>query len=502
MAGILRDIGNYKSKSLKALLAALVIGTAAGSLAGPVGHFLIFCAILISALALIFCWPKKDIRLFLLLLIFFLVGAWRVVISQPPADDPSKIYYYNGQTVRLIAQVETVESRLSQQQLTLRPLFLLANGHRHTIGGNLLAIVDLYPQYAQGQLVELSGEIDQPQTYQDFDYRRYLARYQIYSVCYYPQLDIIRTDQVGVISGFIYNSRRRLIGRLNASIAEPAVSILSAMVWGERGVMPRQLTDDFSRVGLSHIVAISGMHIAVILLILNKLLITLGLARPRAFWGSVLIVVSYVLFIGAPASAVRAAIMGIIVLLAAQLGRLANSVNALMLAASLMLMVDPRLISDVGFQLSFTATAGIIYVYPYLRQKLSWLNKLFNQAADMVAVTLSAQILTLPLILWHFGGVSLLGLLVNVLVLPVVPVIIILGLVNSAVALLSLTLGRLVGIFSYLAIGYVVVVTQWAARLPVAYLRFKGINLLVLVLFYLVLAYFLLAINRHKIYDN
>jgi len=503
MAGIFTAVGGSRRRILKFLLGALVTGVIAGGLIGPTNHFFIFCLILVLGVSLVVCWRWVNCRLLLLVLFFLLVGFWRFAISQPSLADPNKIYYYNGQTVALIAKIVSAEQRINQQRLTLRTQSLMVAGQSRPVTGNILVTSGLYPQYHAGQLVELRGKIDHPLEYQGFNYPRYLARFQIYSVSFYPQLKIRAPVSADYGDGLINDFRERLINRLNASVPEPAVSVLLAMVWGQRTGVPPAITTAFSQVGLSHIVAVSGMHIAVILLIINRLLIGFGLARSKAFWLAILMIVLYVLFIGAPASAIRAALMGLIVLLAAQTGRLANSINALLLAGDLMLMVNPQFIFDVGFQLSFMATIGIIYGYPYLHWRLRRLTGfLAGSIVDMLAVTLAAQIFTLPFILWHFGGVSLVGLGVNIIVLPMVPLVIILGLFNSLVSLLTVALGRIIGIFSYLAFNYIIVVAQTAAQLPLAYLTIEGANILAAILASLGLAGFLLMINRRRRYEN
>ena len=129
---------------------------------------------------------------------------------------------------------------------------------------------------------------------------------------------------------------------------------MAGLLYGERSGLPLELADNFSRTGVSHIIAVSGYNISIVALALMSLFINLGLARPRAFWLVVAGIILFVIFTGAGASVVRAGIMGLIVLLAGQLGRLSRIGNVLIFTAALMLLFNPYvLIWDAGFQLSF-----------------------------------------------------------------------------------------------------------------------------------------------------
>jgi len=191
----------------------------------------------------------------------------------------------------------------------------------------------------------------------------------------------------------------------------------------------KKIQDEFSRTGLSHIVAVSGYNVSMIAVLLMSTLIVCGLYRQQAFWGALLGIGLFTLLVGAPASAVRAAIMAAVALLATRLGRLGNPTNAILCAACVMLCANPLLLRyDIGFQLSFAATIGIFLFTPFALLSL--------RLGDVMATTVAAELFVLPIILFHFHAVPTLSLFANMLVLPLVPLSMLLGSLAGVLAML------------------------------------------------------------------
>jgi competence protein ComEC len=175
--------------------------------------------------------------------------------------------------------------------------------------------------------------------------------------------------------------------------------------------------------------------------------------------------------VGASASVVRAAIMGIIMLTALQVGRLPHSGIAILLSAALMCAVNPLILRwDVGFQLSFLAVAGIVYIEPLLKPFMVRLLR-FTPLASLVAATLAAQIAVLPLLLFQFGTLAVYTLPVNVLVLPLVPITMALGFASGSVGLLWSFVGALIGQAAWLVASLQLIIIQWFSELPYAALE-------------------------------
>jgi len=190
-------------------------------------------------------------------------------------------------------------------------------------------------------------------------------------------------------------------------------------------------------------VALSGYNISVIALAIMFVLGYFTVSRDISFWISLLTIVMFVLMTGASPSVMRAAVMGILVLIARREGRMYTAKNALVFAGAIMVFLNPKILRfDAGFQLSFLATLGLILIYPKLEEKLKNTPELFGIKKAFMA-TLSAQIFVLPLIFYQFGTISWISSIVNILILPAVPIAMFLGFLGAFLGLIWISIAKI-----------------------------------------------------------
>jgi len=309
--------------------------------------------------------------------------------------------------------------------------------------------------YSYGERVRVTGSIKEPENFADFNWRGYLAKEGVAYEMYGPKIEKVQ-DADKDIFHFAFLLRDKLQKGINASLLPPHSSLYSAMLLGNKSGLSQTDKDNLARAGLSHIVAISGMHIAVIALILFFLFLSAGMWRQHASIAVLLVLAFYIIMIGAPASAIRAGIMASVLIAAQFLGRPNSSVRALLLAAAVMVLLNPYIVRyDIGFQLSFLAVLGILLfserIEKFLRnlqrrivelatgQKATKDRRVTSFAAEgkfkftsVLALTLSAQIFTFPVIFYHFGNFSLASPITNLLVVPLLPAVLISGFVSAA----------------------------------------------------------------------
>lgn len=372
------------------------------------GAFLFF-----AGNAVIF-YKEKKVFIVALGAAFLFLGLWRYSLCVPVGEINFPVSEINFQA-RVIS--EPVFSEKSQQltAIILRPGESLNSK-------KILIFTNHYPRYNYGDSLEISGRIERPGKLGEFSYDRYLAKDKIYFISIFPQVK--KTGNSGMAGKkYILRAKEKMRQMINLGLGEPAASLNRAIVLGDKRAVDSALKQKFANLGLSHLMAISGMHISVVILIVFWLLIYFGLDRKKAFYGVELALVVYIFMIGAPASAIRAGIMGSFVLLAMQAGRLNRASNSLLAAASLTLAYNPLwLRDDIGWQLSFLAVFGIIWFYPILKE--GW--QKFNlpergYISDVLMVSLAAQILIWPLIAKNFNQVNILSPLANVFVVWTLP---------------------------------------------------------------------------------
>jgi len=250
------------------------------------------------------------------------------------------------------------------------------------------------------------------------------------------------------------------MGRSHARIPEPEAGLAAGILIGLRERVSREVADDFTVTGLTHVVAISGWNIALVAGIVVAMLRATGMGRrPRSFLVIAAIVV-YTILAGAEASVIRAAVMGGVVIVARESGRPSGAAAALGLAAWGLLLVQPRMIDDIGLQLSLAATAGLLALGSHTETAVRHLTRARAPRwfCETLGVSLAAQLATLPLILFHFGRLSLISPFANLLVAPVVPL-----------AMLGAAVGVLLGpLLAAPGLGLAVAPLVLAAWLPLA----------------------------------
>ncbi len=259
----------------------------------------------------------------------------------------------------------------------------------------------------------------------------------------------------------MYATRDWLLGGLKAALPEPHAAFVAGVLVGSRSALSDDIKNDFARTSTSHIIAVSGYNITIIAGLVSWLALLI-MSRKRAFWLVVSVLILFMILTGGQASVVRATIMGVVVFLAQRVGRLPTPLHTLVLTAGMMVALDPTILRyDVGFQLSFLATLGILVVSPVFDEivpvpKHGEIPKIIRETFIM---TVSAQLCVIPLIMFYFQSFSILSLPVNLIVLPFVPLMMILGFVTGIVGALIPLLGRFVGLIttalSYAMLGVI-----------------------------------------------
>ncbi|MCK5061996.1 ComEC family competence protein [Candidatus Parcubacteria bacterium] len=458
-----------------------------------VSNYLIVCLIII--------WPNKKLRLVGFIGLFFFLGIWRFSLSIP-TNTLDKIWFYNGETVEVEGIIiSEPDLRETNTKLKVESKKVLLKREDLAVKGKVLVTTNLYPKYQYGDLIKFTCELKEPEMFNGFAYDKYLARHDIFSVCYYPRIIKLDQGQGNIIYSSIYKLKNKLRANFSRGLNEPGAGVVRAIVLGDKQGISAELKQVFSKAGISHIVAISGMHISIISAMVMLVLLQLGLTRKLAFYLATVFLIFYVILIGLPPSALRAAFMGFLVLLALQSGRLNSITNSIVLAATILLVFNPRLFwDDIGWQLSFLAVMGIVYGFPILeagRKKiLPKLNsKIVKSALGIISVSLVAQLATWPIIANNFGTISLIAPLTNLLILWCLPIVI--GLATLGILLTAIfpVFSRLIFMPLELMINYIVFVSEKLSLLPFSWFE-ADINAGISIVYYFLLFFIYRFIKR------
>ena len=421
--------------------------------------------------------PRMKLAPLLLLAAFGAGGLRSAGAHLPPG--PGDLAFYNNQgrgTLRgWVADFPDERDQVTLLRVAVDEVVPQGKTEAVRVSGLALVMVAPGQAFAYGQRLELQGSLLDPPSSGGFSYRDYLARKGIYSYLAYPTVQVTAGQDGGGLLGAIYRLRAAGVALVMRLFPAPESQLLAGILLGADSGMPAALSAAFQATGTAHIIAISGFNMAV----LSGLFLGLFskfLTRWWAALAAITALVGYSLLVGGGASVVRAAIMCALAISAAQIGRSAGAFNALLLSAGVMCLFDPNLPWDVSFQLTFAATAGLmLYAGPlqgwfagWARRRLpGWLaERIVAPVGEYVLCTLAAQLTTLPLIVWHFGRLSLSSLIANPLALPPQAPLMILGGLAVFLGLLWEPLGRVFALLAWPLAAYTNRLVEWLAQIP------------------------------------
>lgn len=401
-----------------------------------------------------------------------------------PDINSSHVSYYNNSDLEFVGRVcAEKEEKNESQRLKVCPL---------NLSGKILVFANMYPSYEYGDILSLSCQMKKPEPFEGFAYDRYLAKSDIYSLCYYPE--IIKKGESHNFFNNVISFRHKLRGIIEKNVKYPESEILKAIILGYKNNIPEDLKKSFSNIGISHIISISGLHISILSYLFLNILLSIPVSRKKAFFISSILVIFYVILISMPISAIRSAIMGILSMYAVYYGRI-NTIHLLIFIATGFLIINPKLlVDDVGFQLSFLAVLGIACFNPIFSRyiKKGW-NVVIRTTLNIFSITLSAQIFTIPIIAYNFNIISIISPISNLLIIWTIPFIIPLSLLAIPV---SSILGTIAFIPSYMLALYITRVAGILNSIPFGYFEVGELSIFFYLLYYIFIIFILFKYKK------
>jgi competence protein ComEC len=408
--------------------------------------------------------------------IFFLFGSWWYQVRLPNID-AFHIAFYNDRSYEILMTgtlTEPPDYRDTYTNLQIKVENVDSGSGDMPVQGFILVRVPALATYEYGQRVRVRGSLKTPPENEEFSYRDYLARQGIHSTMSMADVTILPSNDGNPFFVQVYKLKTKLLENTYRLYHDPEASLLAGILFGVDTGLTRKLQDAFKNTGTAHIIAISGFNIAIIAGIFFSIFKNMFGERLGAAF-AILGIIFYTLLVGADAAVVRAAIMGSLSLLARQLGRRNDGINALAAVAFVMAFWNPLVIWDVGFQLSFFATLGLIlYAGPFSNFTSSLISKISKQDMSMfariindnVVLTFAAQLTTIPIMAYHFKRISLISFIANPFILPVQPAVMIAGGLAVFTSLVIFPLGQLIAWFAWPFAAYTIRIVEFFDRVP------------------------------------
>ena len=357
-------------------------------------------------------------------LVMFIGGAYYFAHDFYQKDEVLKF----GEKINFTGVIRDVKFGLENQKIRI---------------GEIQITAQRYPEFEYGDKVNVDGAIKEiPE-----DWQGYFSKEDVFGLMSFPKIELISKNNGSAIKAGLLKINLAIQNSFKKVLPLEKAAFLSGLTLGETGEFSEEFEEKLRLTGTTHLVALSGYNIAVIATV-----VLLALNRWFSRWTSslfaIIVIISFVVMTGAEASVVRAALMAMVLTIAEHSSRQYYFRNAIVFVALLMVLANPKvLVFDVGFQLSFLATLGIVYLRPVLKNKLGFNDESgFLSWKDNLLTTSSAQIAVLPILILSFGQFSPFSLLTNILILEFIPVTMAIGFFIAITSVFSSSLAFLLSL--------------------------------------------------------
>ena len=448
-------------------------------------NFIYFLLFISSCLFLYFVFISRQNRwgiIFSVFVIFISLGLFRFYFFNK--NIPTFLENKIEQKVELTGIIsDDVDMRANGQKLIIE----VKNLEQKKEKLKILVSTDFEQTFNYGDEIKFSGKLERAENFvteqeKEFDYINYLRKDNILYLVSYPKIRILDSGKANFLKSFLFDIKNEFVEKINALIPNPENLLMGGLILGEKSSFDQTLKQSFVDTGTIHIIALSGYNVTIIAEWIMKLFSFLPYGL--GVWFGIVAIILFVLMTGASSTAIRAGIMAVMMLFARATGRNYDVARALILAAVVMIFLNPLILFyDISFQLSFIATVAVIYFTPKIEKYFCWITENFG-LRDIVTVTSAAYIFVLPFILYKMGNLSIVALPTNILVLPFIPFTMLLGFLSGFLSFIWYLFAMPFGYVAYFLLHYELSIIKFFGNLPFASFTIKHFPLVITVLIY------------------
>lgn len=315
---------------------------------------------------------------------------------------------------------------------------------------------------------------------------------------FFSENEKVNQGQIGSIE-LIENLRVQINTAINKYFFPPEAEFIKGLVLGQDSITDKSFKDNLNKTGTRHIVAVSGFNMAILVAVLSGILFFSGVSRRLAFLVILGFLLFYTIFVQAPPSAIRSMVMTLLTIGGGLIFTQAKALNSLLITAFLMTLLNPSiLLNDIGFQLSFLAVLGIILFNEPFNNFFKKL-KIPDLLVSILSLSFSAQILLIPLLIFYFGGFSIISPIINALIVPLSSLLLILGLIFAVLSIFIPLINIIVVFPMNLIASIITAAIEFFAKIPMSYLslNFRG-NIIIISLYYIIILILFLIFKKLK----
>jgi competence protein ComEC len=396
-------------------------------------------------------------------------------------------------TVNIVGYVDDYgEQRISSNRYRIK--ITEYNNQQINDGSRILIVTNPYSQKIEyGTKIKLVGEVENPKDFitdsgKSFDYDNYLKLSKIYGIMRDPEIQIMPGFYGNKITLVLFKIRKSFSETLNKNLDENSSVLTRGILLGEKSGINNELRDNLAKTNTSHIVALSGYNITIVSEIIIQITKSLPIILRTSLGG--ISIILFVVLAGGGSSAVRAMIMAMILLYARYRGKNYNALWALIVASTIIVSINPMSLRyDMGLHLSILATYGLIVFQNPI--SIFFIKKHLNRKiADIFASTIAASIMSMPYVAYNMGIISITGFFVNVLVVPLLPVLMLFSFITGIIGLISNYLVIPFAYITYIISKLILFIINTFGELPFSAIYKNNIPLVGILLIYAIIFYY------------
>ncbi len=349
-----------------------------------------------------------------------------------------------------------------------------------------------------GDKIEFYLEYEKPSTarnYMGFDYSNYLKTKKIFGTVNLKEEDveIISHDNSNIILRKIYELRNLMKTKIEKLLPKETSGLCLGMLIGETSGIEENMQEDFRDSNLSHILAVSGANVSYIIVSITYIFNKMYLRKRLSKIISIILLILFMLLTGCTSSVNRACIMAILMLIAELLYRKSDVYNNLAISALILLIINPYSLLDIGFQLSYMGTIGIVFLHDKIGNFIKINNKIVKYFFEMIAVTTCANLAIIPIMMFHFNTISLTFYFSNIIVGPILGIVVIIGFIMFFISLIFTPISSLIAIVLNLMLKFIIKIAEITANMP-----FSKITIITPSFFFIIVWYLIIISISYK----
>ena len=342
-----------------------------------------------------------------------------------------------------------------------------------------------------------------------FDYKQYLKSKNVYGIISVDKKDIklIKKNNVDVIDLLANKVSNSMKIKIEQNLSNETSKLLSGILIGNKNNLQKEIQEDFRNSSLSHVLAISGMHVSYIMLgitfVINKMKFNKKISKII----TIFILLFFIILTGKTASVTRACFMSSYIILASLFHKKAHVLASISISLLIILIINPYLILDIGLQLSYGGTIGIVLIYPILKKlkkkkedKNSKFKKIIHKVKekilDIILITISANLVIFPIVLFHYNTISFTFIISNLLISPIIGIIIILGFISVFVSYIISPISKVMFLILQTFLNLLIKIAHFCAELPFSKVYFPTPKIYVIIIYYVFLIFIILERNK------